>query len=73
MRRPGGRLAALFLVAAMLATTASKRILLRDPDVLPELILYFLLVVILLAVRIPMVRQVILTVGRKRPFQLSTD
>ena len=58
---------------AMLATTASKRIFLRDPDVLPELILYFLLVVILLAVRIPLVRRVILTVGRKRPFQLSTD
>jgi sulfoxide reductase heme-binding subunit YedZ len=57
---------------AMLATQASKRIALRDPGVLPELILYFLLIV-LLAVRIPLVRRVLLDVGRKRPFQLSTD
>jgi sulfoxide reductase heme-binding subunit YedZ len=58
---------------AMLATQASKRIALRDPDVLPELILYFLLLIVLLAVRIPLVRRVLLDVGRKRPFQLSTD
>jgi sulfoxide reductase heme-binding subunit YedZ len=58
---------------AILATRASKRISVRDPDVLPELILYFLLLIVLLAVRIPLVRQVILDVGRKRPFQLSTD
>jgi hypothetical protein len=56
-----------------LATQASKRIAVRDPDVLPELILYFLLLIVLLAVRIPLVRRVILDVGRKRPFQLSTD
>jgi sulfoxide reductase heme-binding subunit YedZ len=58
---------------AILAAGGSKRIFLRDPDVLPELILYFLLLVVLLAVRIPLVRRVILDVGRKRPFQLSTD
>lgn len=58
---------------AILATQASKRIALRDPEVLPELILYFLLLVVLLAVRIPLVRRVLLDVGRKRPFQLSTN
>ena len=58
---------------AILAPFASKRISFRDPDVLPELILYFLLLIVLLALRIPLVRRVILEVGRKRPFQLSTD
>jgi sulfoxide reductase heme-binding subunit YedZ len=58
---------------AMLATQASKRIFIRDPDVLPELIFYFLLLVVLLAVRIPFVRRMVRDVGRKRPFQLSTD
>jgi sulfoxide reductase heme-binding subunit YedZ len=58
---------------AILATQASKRIALRDPEVLPELILYFLLLVVLLAGRIPLVRRVLLDVGRKRPFQLSTE
>ena len=58
---------------AILATQASKRIAVRDPEVLPELILYFLLLIVLLAVRIPLVRRVLLDVGRKRPFQLSTD
>ena len=57
---------------AMLATS-TKRVFLRDPNVLPELILYFLLLIVLLAVRIPLVRQVIMDVGRKRPFQLSSD
>lgn len=57
---------------AMLAA-ATKRVFLRDPDVLPELILYFLLLIVLLAVRIPLVRRVMQRVGRKRPFQLSTD
>lgn len=58
---------------AILATKASKRIIWRDPDVLPELILYFLLLILLLALRIPLVRRVVQDVGRKRPFQLSTD
>ena len=58
---------------AILATQASKRIAVRDPEVLPELILYFLLLIVLLAVRIPLVRRVLLDVGRKRPFQFSTD
>lgn len=58
---------------AMLATRASKRVAFRDPEVLPELILYFLLLIVLLGVRIPLVRRVLLEVGRKRPFQLSTD
>ncbi len=58
---------------AMLATTASKRIFLRDPDVLPELIFYFLLLIILLAVRIPLVWRIWRGVKQKRPFRLSPD
>lgn len=54
---------------AMLATYSSKRIFLSDPDVLPELILYFLLLVILLAVRLPTVRRVVKGVGGKRPLR----
>lgn len=57
----------------MMATQASKRIFARDPDVLPQLFLYFLLLVVLLAVRIPLVRRVLMRVGEKRPFQFSTD
>ncbi|VAW36829.1 hypothetical protein MNBD_CHLOROFLEXI01-3619 [hydrothermal vent metagenome] len=44
---------------AILATNASKRIFARDPDVLPELILYFLLLILLLGVRIAFVRRVL--------------
>ena len=52
---------------AMLATNASKRIAVRDPDVLPELVLYFLLLVIVLAMRIPFVRRTVQKV-RASPF-----
>lgn len=50
---------------AILATNASKRIFAKDADVLPELVLYFLLLVILLAVRIPLVYRVLHQVGRR--------
>lgn len=51
---------------AILATNASKRIFVRDPDILPEFVFYFLLVIILLAVRIPLVRQTLQKVTTKR-------
>ena len=56
-------------VHAVLATNASKRIVVRDPDVLPELQLYLLLLLILLAVRLPIIRRLIKGVGGKRPYQ----
>jgi sulfoxide reductase heme-binding subunit YedZ len=52
-------------VHAILATTMSKKMFMRDPDVGPELRLYVGLMVILLVVRIPQVRRLLL--GLKSP------
>ena len=42
---------------AMLATEATKRISLRDPQAIEELKIYFVIVAILLLVRIPPIRR----------------
>ncbi|HLA99274.1 MAG TPA: ferric reductase-like transmembrane domain-containing protein [Anaerolineales bacterium] len=64
----------LVILHAMLATTASKRIALRDPQAVRELQAYFALLLVLLVVRIPRVRRALLQVRdllrRKRPILL---
>jgi len=53
---------------AILATNASKKILIRDPQAVQELKIYLALFVVLLVVRIPLVRRV-LKQRRLRPRQ----
>jgi methionine sulfoxide reductase heme-binding subunit len=45
-------------IHAMLATTASKKMFLRDPQAITELKMYFILLILLLGVRLPTVRRV---------------
>lgn len=58
-------------VHAMMATDVSKRIIARDPYVLPQLIFYFVLLLLLLAVRLPLVHRVVRGIRGKRPYQAA--